>query len=288
MTIANDLHNKAMESVDYALSARQRGADQEALSHFEEALAYELDAIADFEKRNGPLEPSYSVLHRSAATLALDCGKPRDAEKLAARALAQDPCFETAEELRDVMERATFQRHLQLRGIELVSGEIQMSLAGREVGLGIAEQHEVLTRVGDSFRVMQRIADRRSGNPLREGSGSPKVPYRLYTSLPRAASFAVTLRLATSPNQASLPGMLGPDAVLDEFADLMQLLDSSNTDKIQEMIPDTTYLQNFMALGRKIAPDGERINLVGFTTIRDGVQRSASLTRPAGRNPNDP
>lgn len=288
MTLANDLHNQAMGYVDEAFLARKRGGEGATLPLLEEALALELAAIADFEEMNGPLEPSYSVLHRSAATIALECGKFRDAEKLVAKALAQDPGPDIAEELRDVMEQATFQRHLQLRGIELASEEIQMSLAGEEVGPGVADQQEVLTRVRDTLKLMQRIDDRRRGNPFKEAGRPPKDAYRLYTSLPRAASYAVTLRLATSSMQSRMPGTQGPDAILDEFMELMQLLDASKTEEVQKMIPDVAYFRNFMALGKRIAPDGERIKLVGFTTTRHGRQRSTKLTRRAVEIPTVP
>jgi hypothetical protein len=48
-------------------------------------------------------EPTRSVLHRSAATLALDCGEYREAERLVATALAGNPPEPIANELRDVL-----------------------------------------------------------------------------------------------------------------------------------------------------------------------------------------
>ena len=269
-----------MELADSALSAQRHGREDEARRLFEDALEKEVAAIGELEQ-HGRIEPNYSVLHRSAATLALDCGRLREAEKLAAKALAGDPHAEIAEDLRDIIQQATFHRHLQLKGVELSSDEIQMSLAGEEVGLGIADQHEVLTRIRDSLRLMQRIADRRVGQAFKEDIRGTKDAYRLYTSLPRAASYAVTLRLATSSKQASMPGFDGADAVLDEFIELIRLLNTSRVDQIQEMIPDAVYFRNFMALGRRIAPDGERIKLVGFTTTRQGTQQSVELTRRA-------
>jgi hypothetical protein len=54
------------------------------------------------------LEPTRSVLHRSAPTLALECGALRDAERLIAVALSGDPPAEIAEELRDLLEQVYF------------------------------------------------------------------------------------------------------------------------------------------------------------------------------------
>jgi len=49
------------------------------------------------------LEPTRSVLHRSAATLAVECSELREAKKLIGRALAGNPPDDIANELRDLL-----------------------------------------------------------------------------------------------------------------------------------------------------------------------------------------
>jgi hypothetical protein len=49
------------------------------------------------------LEPTHSVLHRSAAVLALECSELREAERLIGRALAGNPPVDIANELRDLL-----------------------------------------------------------------------------------------------------------------------------------------------------------------------------------------
>ena len=194
MTVANDLHNQAMESVDYAFFARKRGNEEEAQRFFEDAFAKEVAAINALEERER-VEPMYSVLHRSAATLALDCGRLREAEKWAAKGLTLEPYPEIVEELRDVLEQATFERHLELRGIELAGDEMQMSLSGKGVGLGFAALTAVTSRATDTAALITRITERLAGKPFRE-AGRPDESVRrqtLYLSPSRVGSFAVTL-----------------------------------------------------------------------------------------------
>ena len=57
-------------------------------------------------------EPMRSVLHRSAASLALNCEEYRLAEKLLAVGLAGDPPAEIADEMRDLMEQVYSHREL--------------------------------------------------------------------------------------------------------------------------------------------------------------------------------
>ena len=101
-----DFHHEAMDLAFFALRARRRGNEEEAVPMFKGALENELKALDELYKFGEAVEPTYSVLHRSAATLALDCGDWRLAEKLAATALLENPPAVIADELRDVLERA--------------------------------------------------------------------------------------------------------------------------------------------------------------------------------------
>ena len=99
-----DSHNKAMDFAERAFVARMQGNIEESTKLFEKALENELTAISKLEAE-GRIEPTYSVLHRSAGTLALDCNQPRKAEQIATKALAQDPPQEIADELRELLYR---------------------------------------------------------------------------------------------------------------------------------------------------------------------------------------
>ncbi len=112
MSAINDFHHKAMDLAALALMERERGNSEDATPLFKKALENELAAIRELEKLDRIVEPTYSVLHRSAGTLALDCNQYRLAEKLAAKALAQDPPPDIAEELRDLSERVHHQKRL--------------------------------------------------------------------------------------------------------------------------------------------------------------------------------
>ena len=275
-----------MEFADLGLRRRARGNAEESLEYFEQALHYELAAIDELDKTE---ELAWAVLHRSAGTLALDCRQFRQAEQIVATALAQEPHPEIAEELRDLWDQIHFQRHLDLKGITLQEDEIQLSLSGQEVGNGFVKVEEIYERISSSLKLIYRTVERKQNRPFRERGSVRKAireNYQPLVSVPRSGSFAVTLKF--SRPQLSFSGMLETTAIIDEFMDLLALINSSHITEIQKRIPEPAYLQNFFGLVRRIAPDGERISQVGFTAIRDGVQRSVGLTMPAAELPSLP
>ena len=292
MNTSNDLHRRAMDEAALALMERMHGNTQQARARFERALNLELAAIAELEE---PVEPTFSVLHRSAATLALDCNQSRRAEKLVATALAHEPPPEIADELRDLLEQVNFQRHLEVRGVVLREEEIQLNLSGADVGLGFVSAAQIQRRIGDSFRLIHRIAERKSNRQFRErGRPDSSIVSQLepYLSLPRAASYSVTLRFGRprSVKQLLLPGMgmLDTSEVLNEFMDLIGLLNDAAISDIRERIPQPAYLTNFLGLAKNLAPDGDRIRQVGFTTKTKSGTRSESITKPKSEFPPPP
>jgi hypothetical protein len=96
------LHREAMDLVAQAILARQRGDAEAVLTLSKAAFAKERSA-ADLVADQFDLEPTRSVLHRSAAVLALECRELREAERLIGRALAGYPPTDIANELRDLL-----------------------------------------------------------------------------------------------------------------------------------------------------------------------------------------
>lgn len=103
-----------MERTDLALAAQRGGAPDEGKAFLREA--YELETrAASLASQKVDSEPTRSILYRSAASLALDCGLIREAERLVCEALGGDPPEAIANELRDLLEQVHFRRHLELR-----------------------------------------------------------------------------------------------------------------------------------------------------------------------------
>jgi len=276
------LHRTAMEFAGAAFLAQRQGDFKRADELHREAFEKERQAANEVANRDD-LELTRSVLHRSAASLALICKETREAERLIARAVSGDPPGDIADELRDLLEEVLFDRHLELRGAVLQPGEFQLSLAGSVVGFGVAPSEQVLPRVRAVETLMHRTADRCGGHDFRERGGRGQnhdQRMTLHLSVPRAASFAITLRFGTG-QQLCLPGMKNfPMVVTEDLLDCLGLLANRDMRALRDKIADEAYFRNFVALARTIAPDGKKIKLVGLTAFNRNRERKVALTTP--------
>lgn len=280
MKSINELHDAAMDFADQAFLARRRGDNNAAKSLTRRAYEYELKA-AEYLRDDFNAEPSRSVLYRSAASLAMECGETREAERLISTALVGNPPNEIAEELRNLLEQVNFERHLRLEKVDMSSSEFQLSIFGSSVGYGIALSEVFVERIKDLERLIYRTVERKLGREFRErGSAvqSIQAAYSLYLSAPRAGSFAINLRLG---RQMELPGFDFDISgeVVDEIIECFGLLNNGQENEIKEKIPDETYFQNFVGLAKRIAPDGEKVKMVGLTKLKDGQEVRVSFTR---------
>lgn len=89
--------------IQEAIVAQAQGNEKAAHKLFEKALELEkqdaLTLLTDFDN-----EPTRSVLFRSAGSLAMNCKKYREAEKLFAQGLAGEPPQRIMDELRELYQ----------------------------------------------------------------------------------------------------------------------------------------------------------------------------------------
>jgi hypothetical protein len=279
----NQLHRQAMTFANEAYAADLKGDLSTALSLFTNAFEFESRA-AYMLKDDYDAEPSRSVLCRSAASLGVDCGEFRKAERLVAMGLMGNPPEEICEELRDVLEKIHFSRHLGLRNASLDPGEFQMSLTGAAVGLGIVESAQFLKRADVLEKLLVRNAERMRCMPFRE-SGNANANslngFEIYYSVPRAASFAITIRIGRPLRQQMLPGFVSVSEVVDDFLLSIQQFNDGDGEGLRRRLDSDAYFNNFYSLAKKLAPDGTKIYNVGFTSIRGDERKEASLSHPA-------
>ncbi|NET58206.1 MAG: hypothetical protein F6K47_19235 [Symploca sp. SIO2E6] len=125
MNKVRELHEQAMDLAEQAAIKKLRGDMLEVGKILRRALDLEAEAammVAD----NLQAEPTRSVLHRSAAALAIECGELQMAEKLIASALAGIPPLDIAEELKDLFIQINLRQYLERRGVQLAQEQLEL------------------------------------------------------------------------------------------------------------------------------------------------------------------
>ncbi|MEH2373692.1 hypothetical protein [Nostoc sp.] len=116
MSQIQELHKQAMDLAEAAFTAKLRGDLKQASQVSRQAFEKESQAAALIANQLDA-EPTRSVLHRSAATLAIDCGEFRVAERLIAIALSGNPPQEIAQELKDLFIKINLRPYLERHGL---------------------------------------------------------------------------------------------------------------------------------------------------------------------------
>ncbi|MGB0388922.1 MAG: hypothetical protein ACPGWR_29220 [Ardenticatenaceae bacterium] len=137
MNTVKALHREAMVLAQMAFVAELNDHSEDATELNRQAFEKEA-AAAKLVFHDFSLEPTRSVLHRSAAVLAIECGELREAERLISAGLAGNPPIEIAEELRELLEQV-YRERASLRQISWKpSKHDPYQLNGQAVGLDLA------------------------------------------------------------------------------------------------------------------------------------------------------
>jgi hypothetical protein len=267
-------HVRAMDYAEEAIVAKKHGRMEEFNRLCRHALELEIKAAKQIKTDDEPLR---SALYCSAGILALNCEEYDTAEKLAATGIAGDPPEEIAEELREIFERVNFRRHLALRGIVLDENEFQLSIMGKAVDDGLAPSDSIWMRIQTIETLVYRTFERLSHQPFKP---TLQKSFQVYISPARAGSYSVTLHIGQPELDQATPQ---PSQVVDEILTCIRLLNEGREEEIKKRFSqsndDPEYFSSFISLAKRLAPDGEDIQQVGFTSLREGKEESIGLTR---------
>ena len=123
MSQIKEKHTTAMDLAEAAFVAKLRGDLEQASLLTKQAFSLEQEAAALIAHQLDA-EPTRSVLHRSAATLAIECGEFKAAERLIATALSGNPPEEIASELKDLFIQINLRPYLERLGIDIDNEQI--------------------------------------------------------------------------------------------------------------------------------------------------------------------
>jgi hypothetical protein len=282
MTDVTTMHNEAMKLYDSALAARRSGDEQAFNRDVLAALEAESGAARIFADELG-LEPTRSVLFRSAATIAMTAGVYDKALELSAAGLAAlsvSPSIRA--ELVALVKEANYRLNVcATDGVRIGTESIVMSLEGGAVGNGMVRHDVFKAKLSAIVNIINRTADRISGVAFGEAR-SREFTSPLFVSPPIPGSFAIEVRLGDQrqPELDGFPQAVEPNAVLEEVVDCFEAFKNGDLDVLRRRMTDDEYFTNFMALGRALQPDGSKITSVELVgNLHSGIKR-VRITTP--------
>ena len=148
----------------------------------------------------------------------------------------------------------------------------------------MAKSDLVFDKLSTFEKLTLRTAERKLGKPFRSKGDVSKVikmNFQPYLSVPRAASFAFTIRIGMPSEQLKLDGA-GFDSsteIIEELVENINLVNQGEFEQLKIKITDETYLKNFISLSKELAPDGEEVNLIGLTIIKNNEVKDVQFTR---------
>ncbi len=270
------LHEQAMDWADKARSAR-RARDDDAHDRLMQK-AFELEKQAALMIQSEDSEPTRSVLHRSAASLAYKCKKYREAERLVSRALAGNPPGEIISELRRLNRKVYFKLRLEEKDVSVSDQEFSMNLDGNQIFEGLAPVDLITQRITKLKKIFWNTIRHENGLAFGSQSRLKDQSYTLWVSALEPSSIAVVLKLGVS-GQMSLSTMGGFDTIFDRVMTNFHLLNRGDYALLQDHIADEEYYCNFVALAKEIAPDGDNVITVNFGALVNGQQRQVNFYR---------
>ena len=276
------LHDQAMALYSEALIAQQGGDMGSYLNLCQQALDFERDAALMLKDRYDA-EPTRSVLFRSAASLALKCGQHALARQLATQGLSGNPPQHIRAELQEVLDQSGFKYHWELSGLKLSQNEFRLFLNGRGVYLGFVRSDLITARTDCLQAIYMNIYERKQGRPYKrreEIDEAELLKSALYEGGQiEGADYGIVFRVAEPSSQNAAYETESSEVYLDEMLQCFEMLEKNDHQALREFIQDANYYTHFVHKAREIAPDGEDLSLVGFATIKKGVEQHVSFRR---------
>ena len=271
MTSVLEFHNQAMDFVTRAtIPVGSQSFDEPSKRElFQQALDLELQAIKVLEQQEFHAL-TYSLIHRSAASVALESGDFALAEQLASKAIARGADPAIIQDLRVIASRAFVNQDLQQHGIQLLTNDIEMSLDGPAIiDDGMIPWTDWQGRITAAIGFMNRIVENAVFKPP------------LFLSRPRAGSFAVSIRLGSPViDSDAFDGMDPVPAYIDKFMNSMNAVNQLDLQFLQTRFVDPDDRKLFLNTARRIAPDGKRVENVNFTQTKPTNEiRTVAITK---------
>ncbi len=266
-----DARGQQSETLAFAAERAWKAGDRvRALSLFAEAANLEYQVARDVP---GDQARVRGVLAISAVALWLDARHHDDAVRAACEFLAR-PELLTEQgrlDLQLLLERAFREKALTKAVGNLTDAvPLEVKLDGGLVRVGIAPAALIRERQEVVTALVVRAAEWRLRRPFRKAGAARQITDRIqfFEAPAAAASYGIRLFVA-SAGPAESPGMkddsIGPEEAVDEFLAIAAAA-QQGPEALRRHVDHEAYWKTFMVGFRDMAPDGDTVGTVTFSS----------------------
>lgn len=267
----HDPRGQQSETLAFAAERAWRAGDQvRAWSLFAEAADLEYQVARDVP---GDQPRVRGVLAISAVALWIDARRHDDAVRTACEFLARPELLteQARSDLQLLLERAFREKALAKTLDNLIDAvPLEVKLDGGLVQVGIAPAALIRERQEVVTALVVRAAEWRMRSPFRKAGAARQVTGRIqfFEAPAAAASYGIRLFVVSS-GPATLPGIkaasIGPADAVEEFLAIAAAA-QQGPEALRKHVDQEAYWKTFMVGFRDMAPDGDTVGTVTFSS----------------------
>lgn len=271
MSTVRELHDKAMNLSQLAFVAREQGDYEKADALAREAYTFESQAadLIPFDKSS---EPTRSIMYLSAASLAYQCKEFHEAQRIVSKGLSGYPPIRIEQELKNLFEKSNLEYHLQTKEIEIEEEVLNLSFKGNAVGYGMIPYTEFFNRIDKLYTLIERVIQRKLGR-VYQTAGRISTAFKPFTPLlsaPSTGSINISFKLGRSMGKQQ-PLFFKASDIIEEILNGIELINNLDEAGLKKLIDDESYYNNFLGIAKNLAPDGDKISFISFSSKSKNV-----------------
>jgi hypothetical protein len=258
MTSVRELHDAAMQYAQHALIARAKEQAALSRSYAEDAYKHEIQALQMFlqlvDVDDADLEPTRSILHLSAASLAYQAALLEESRDLAQQGLQGQPSHRVRAALQELLADVDF---LLNPPTSLEPDQLQLTLVGQAIlksgAIWYDEFHKWLHSMVQSVRLAVQQPTRLSPQAARAALHPIVYPVQ-------PGSAIITVQFQRAPTQQDSLAADDIPVAIGQVVSAIAAINDSNLTAFSQQFPNPQDQRTFLIYLRDLAPDGERVH----------------------------
>lgn len=263
------LHREASALANRARIAQFDGDESEYLDLTQQAFRKEFESAKQL--REDPSHHMFTILHRSAATLAYRCGEYEYAEDLVLYGLKRSTGSHLRDELYSLLDRVRLAQKYGMSADELEVEDLVMTLRGIEANRTLIEPSSLTRRINNFSTLIRNTIGSINNYSFRE-RGKVNRNYGVFATVPSLGSYKIGMTM-TYLGTKRFPDISYFDGVRQKFLENLRLFNNGDLERLRNDFEDERYFLNMVGLAKELAPDGRLITSVGIEADIEGQRK---------------